>query len=366
MHTVGCSSGLAIKNNSVSQTNNKQEHTIKQINMRNIFILVLFLSLTINSFSQQSHKLFLDADSEVTDSASAYVVREAIIDNGIYKVTDKDTAGEMLNYCEYSSINPIIENGLAIHYYKPGKIYSKGMYSHGKITGVWEYYQDNKVFKTVDYTNSSIYDKSYDCNITNFAKKRKAEEAIALEIQRLLSVEFNLPARTRDKAKYFDIDIDLVVNELGDISCIDFLNSFDIDLEAELIRLLKTYKVKHPVKAPLKISFTYSRQYSMFVIVEDMPKFNGGDLNDFRNYIQSKLNYPEEAAKKGIQGKVFVQFLVDTDGEVINVKIVKGLHPALDAETVRAVRSSPYWEPGKQRGRNVSVMLSFPVNFILN
>lgn len=103
----------------------------------------------------------------------------------------------------------------------------------------------------------------------------------------------------------------------------------------------------------------------VFVIVEDMPKFQGGDLNDFRNYIQKSLKYPEIAAENGISGKVFVQFAVNAKGEVTDVVVVRGVDPALDAEAVRAVKASPKWSPGKQRGRPVKVQFTFPIAFVL-
>ncbi len=103
----------------------------------------------------------------------------------------------------------------------------------------------------------------------------------------------------------------------------------------------------------------------VFVIVEDMPTFRGGNLNDFRNYIQKNLKYPEIAAENGIQGKVFIQFAVDSKGQVVDVKVVRGVDPALDAEAKRAVIKSPKWSPGKQRGRPVKVKFTFPISFVL-
>lgn len=103
----------------------------------------------------------------------------------------------------------------------------------------------------------------------------------------------------------------------------------------------------------------------VFVIVEDMPSFKGGDLNEFRNWVAKNLKYPEIAAENGIQGRVFVQFAVNAKGEVVDVNVVRGVDPALDAEAVRVIKSSPKWAPGKQRGRPVKVQFTFPVVFVL-
>ncbi len=102
-----------------------------------------------------------------------------------------------------------------------------------------------------------------------------------------------------------------------------------------------------------------------FIIVEDMPKFQGGDQNTFRAWIQSNLKYPEIAAENGISGKVFVNFVVAKNGNVVDAKVVRGVDPSLDQEALRVVRSSPKWTPGKQRGKPVKVQFTFPIVFVL-
>ncbi len=103
----------------------------------------------------------------------------------------------------------------------------------------------------------------------------------------------------------------------------------------------------------------------IFVIVEDMPTFRGGDVNKFREWVQRRVNYPQIAAENGIQGKVFLMFVVEPDGSVTNVTIMRGVDPALDNEAIRVVESSPSWSPGKQRGSAVRVRFSITVNFQL-
>ncbi len=104
----------------------------------------------------------------------------------------------------------------------------------------------------------------------------------------------------------------------------------------------------------------------IFYIVEDMPTFNGGDpAIEFRKYIASNLDYPEIAAENGISGRVIVQFAVNNVGKVVDARIVRSVDPALDKEAVRVVMRSPKWAPGKQRGKPVKVLFTFPINFVL-
>jgi len=104
----------------------------------------------------------------------------------------------------------------------------------------------------------------------------------------------------------------------------------------------------------------------VFMVVEEMPTFIGSDkYKDFVEYISKNIKYPEIAAESGIEGRVFVQFIVEPDGSVTNVEVIRGVNPELDKEALRVVKNSPKWEPGKQRGVPVRVSFSFPVIFSL-
>ena len=102
-----------------------------------------------------------------------------------------------------------------------------------------------------------------------------------------------------------------------------------------------------------------------FQLVEEKPSFNGGDANEFSKWVNSRLIYPEIAKENGVQGRVTLQFTVNADGTVSNVKVLRGVDSSLDKEAVRVVSSSPKWKPGKQRDRAVKVTYTFPVIFQL-
>lgn len=102
----------------------------------------------------------------------------------------------------------------------------------------------------------------------------------------------------------------------------------------------------------------------IFFIVEDMPEFPGGELA-LRKYIASAIKYPKVAQENGVQGKVYVTFVVSKDGTVANCKIARGVNPSLDKEALRVVNGLPKWKPGKQRGQAVNVSYTVPINFVL-
>jgi protein TonB len=99
-------------------------------------------------------------------------------------------------------------------------------------------------------------------------------------------------------------------------------------------------------------------------IVEVMPTFKGGDLSKFREWVGKRTNYPQAAIDNKIRGTVFLTFIVEKDGTVSNVTILKGVHPLLDDEAVKAISESPKWSPGLQRGQPVRVRFQIPLSFM--
>ncbi len=102
-----------------------------------------------------------------------------------------------------------------------------------------------------------------------------------------------------------------------------------------------------------------------FFFVEVMPSFRGGDINRFREWVQKRTNYPKEAIDNKIQGRIFLTFIVEPDGAVSNVTVVKGVDPLIDIEAVKAIEASPKWTPGLQRGQPVRVRYSMWLNFVI-
>lgn len=100
-----------------------------------------------------------------------------------------------------------------------------------------------------------------------------------------------------------------------------------------------------------------------FQLVDEKPSFQGGNANGFSNWVNQHLNYPDVAKENGVQGRVTLHFTIGSDGSVRNVRVLRGVDPALDSEAVRVVSMSPKWEPGKQRGKPVAVTYTFPVIF---
>jgi TonB family protein len=102
----------------------------------------------------------------------------------------------------------------------------------------------------------------------------------------------------------------------------------------------------------------------IFMVVEKMPKFPGG-LNALMHYLASNIHYPEQAKKDTIQGRVFVNFIIEKDGSVTHAKVLRGIGHGCDQEALRVVKQLPRWEPGYQRGKPVRVSFNLPIKFTL-
>lgn len=102
----------------------------------------------------------------------------------------------------------------------------------------------------------------------------------------------------------------------------------------------------------------------IFLVVEQMPSFPGGE-GEMYKYIGKNIEYPRMAKESGISGRVFVTFVVEKDGAVTDVQVLRGIGGGCDEEAVRVIKSMPKWKPGKQRGKAVRVQYRMPIKFTL-
>ncbi len=107
------------------------------------------------------------------------------------------------------------------------------------------------------------------------------------------------------------------------------------------------------------------KEAEIFTYVEEMPSFPGGPEEMFR-FFSANIQYPEIAKRAGVEGKIFVSFVVTRGGVIRDVAVVKGIGAGCDEEAVRVVKTMPGWNPGKQNGNPVSVRVSIPIIFKLN
>jgi protein TonB len=110
------------------------------------------------------------------------------------------------------------------------------------------------------------------------------------------------------------------------------------------------------------LAITQETEGEIYGAVDQMPEFPGGDIALIR-WISDHIRYPKIASDKGIQGKVYISFVVESDGTISNVGIIQGIDPMLDKEALRVITALPRWSPGLQGGKAVRVSYTVPINF---
>jgi protein TonB len=147
---------------------------------------------------------------------------------------------------------------------------------------------------------------------------------------------------------------------------IEVLNVVEDDVEtAEIIIDTEDDKDRQVViQAPVQAAVIEEDTEVVFMVVESMPGFPGGDAALFK-YLSDNIKYPVIAQESGIQGRVICQFVVNRDGSIVDIEVVRGVDRSLDAEAIRVIANMPKWSPGKQRGKAVRVKYTLPINFRL-
>jgi protein TonB len=153
---------------------------------------------------------------------------------------------------------------------------------------------------------------------------------------------------------------EVTVTDLFEIVQNDVVLTSEVSFDDDETTEDKVVEIYAPVSLQAEEEAT---EEEVFVIVEDMPKFKGGDINKFREWVQKRVRYPEIASENGIQGRVYITFVVETSGLVSNVSVTRSVDALLDEAAKEAVEASPKWEPGMQRGRPVRVRYSIPIIF---
>ncbi len=144
-----------------------------------------------------------------------------------------------------------------------------------------------------------------------------------------------------------------IVKDITDIPEEDF----DFNVESNWDDIVDFVFIEPDEEKPEELGFVW--------FAEKMPQYHNGGLENFHKFIQQIVNYPQAAIENGLQGRVFVKFIVDKKGYVTGIEIQQGIHPLLDNAVIAAIQKSDRWQPGKQGGMPVNVAMSMPVVFRL-
>ena len=156
---------------------------------------------------------------------------------------------------------------------------------------------------------------------------------------------------------------DPIIKEVENEEEEDPIEQLEINAEDTDTKIEKT--TFPPAPAPVPIQEKDDDDDVIHIVAGVMPTPKGG-LEDFYKFLGKKIKYPKQARRMGKEGRVFVQFVVDQEGNLTDFKILKGIGAGCDEEAIRVLKLAPKWNPGKQRGRPVKVRMSVPIFFQLN
>lgn len=323
-----------------------------------------------------------------------------VLPNGLFEIKEYKDDSIPLYKGTLSSIDPDIREGNFYFLDLKGRIKAVGQYREDFPTGTWSYYDSTmRVTTFADYDRVWEYYQNeahnYTIDTLTLSKLRKKdkvqmnEDGTFSEVAQMPKFKGEDPSASFMKymqenilhpayADALDQDglvaVEFVIDQDGMVRDPEVTSSTNPDLNLEAVRVLIDSPPWEPgrqrgmpvnVRLNCKVLFKDPNKLDRLYIAEVMPLFMGEHAMEFRKFIAANLRYPAEAAEAGVSGRVIVQFTVMPDGSVDEIAIVRSIHPLLDAEAERVVSISPHWTPGKQRGKNVAVVFTYPINFVL-
>ena len=140
----------------------------------------------------------------------------------------------------------------------------------------------------------------------------------------------------------------------------------DADVEETTIATSEETNQAVEIKyVPVAVEEEEPEEQTIFEVVEQMPEFPNGGMAGLMQYLSKNIKYPTIAQENGVQGRVIVQFVVNSDGTIVDPVVMRSVDPYLDKEALRVIKMMPKWKPGKQRGKAVRVKYTVPVTFKL-
>ncbi len=211
--------------------------------------------------------------------------------------------------------------------------------------------------KTVENTQavelSSLEQKKKEAKVEKKEIIKTEPEKVVEKVKS--SVKFTAPVIKKDSEVKEEDEIKLEEVEKSNKAIGSFTVEGNDEVGGEVLKAKEGIKPPEPPK---------HEENKIFTVVEQMPMYPGGDAA-LMQYLSSNIHYPAVAAENGVQGRVVVGFVVERDGSITDVNVMRSVDPSLDREAVRVVKNMPRWTPGKQNGSAVRVKYQVPVTFRL-
>ena len=243
-----------------------------------------------------------------------------------------------------------------------------------------------KVMDASEATNTVPQDKPKEDQIFQICEVPPQFPGGVVEWMKFLSANMKYPAEAKEKKQEGRVIVQFIVEKDGSITNAKVVRGVSPLLDQEALRVVGIMPKWNPgtqrgqavrVQYTLPVMFSLNgeideiqqhqveikpNEKGIYNIVEEAASFPGGMANCLK-FLSENVKYPEDCKKEGIQGRVIAQFIIDKDGSVIDVKIVRGVHPSLDKEAIRMIEAMPKWTPGKVKGEPVKSQFTLPIAF---
>lgn len=191
-----------------------------------------------------------------------------------------------------------------------------------------------------------------------FEHKSYNKRELSFDVRATEVVEEEMVEITKQEQKPQPVEVPKQTTQIEIVKDdVEVEDKLDINAEVDQTEVIEEYVAPEVEEEEIQ-------EAEIFMVVEEMPEFPGG-VAKLGDYLAQNIKYPQMARESGVQGKVFITFVVEPDGHVSNVKVVRGIGAGCDEEAVRVIKNMPKWKPGKQRGKAVRVSYNVPVNFKL-
>jgi TonB family protein len=307
--------------------------------------------LVINAFAQKKQNVYFlkDNGKYVNNSDSAdftRIVQEPDSGSVLYNVLDYYPNGNLKMLGKSSTIDPIKLEGMAVSYYPNKKKKQVASYQKGLFAGiVYDYYPNGKLYRSVEFeqveTNPNFLSAEtiknvFDSTGTVLVKDGNGHYPVFDDAYKEILEEGNIKNGKRDSVwKGYKNQKNIYSEE--------YSNG-------------KFIKGNHTDE---------NRNDIIYMVKEALPTFKGGE-SAFGQFLSRTVHYPVGAKERNAQGKVMLNFVVEKDGTLSEIKVLKSVDPDLDREALRAIRQSPKWNPGLKNGVPVRVNYTMPLSFTLS
>lgn len=327
------------------------------------FCFASFIScfLVMNSFAQKQNVYFLKDNGRYVstkDSADfVRIIREPDSGSVLYNVLDYYPNNNIKLVAKSSAIEPVILEGMAMSYYPNKRKKQIANYAKGSLSGIcYDYYPNGKLYRSVKF---------------------EAHAPVG---------GYNFSPRTMLNLITWE-NIDQVYDSLGVVTVTSGDGYYHI-YNPEFTRIAEEGKVKNGKRDSIWTGFDadgkvmYKEEFAggnflkgyqkgingdtiNYTIKEALPTFKGGDA-EFAKFLAQTIRYPRYAMENNVQGQLIVSFVVNSDGNLSDIKILKSIDRTLDAEAISVLKRSPKWSPAIQNGLPIKANFTMPVSFSLS